>query len=90
MTPAINAAKHAGIRYVVHSYDHNRAATSYGEEAAEKLGLSAAQVFKTLLAQIDGRELVVAVVPVARQLNLKRLAAVLNARTAEMVKPADA
>ncbi|PKM43984.1 MAG: Cys-tRNA(Pro) deacylase [Gammaproteobacteria bacterium HGW-Gammaproteobacteria-1] len=90
MTPAINAAKRARITYAVHSYEHDRAATAYGEEAADKLGLSPARVFKTLLAQLDGRELVVAVVPVANQLNLKQLAAALNARSADMARPADA
>lgn len=90
MTPAINAAKAAGIAYTLHSYEHDKAAASYGEEAADKLGLSKSRVFKTLLAQLDGKELVVAVVPVAQQLNLKQLAAALHARGAEMAKPADA
>jgi len=90
MTPGINAAKRAGIVYTLHSYEHDKAAASYGEEAADKLGLSPARVFKTLLAQVDGKELVVAVVPVAHQLNLKQLAAALDARTAEMAKPAEA
>lgn len=90
MTPAINAAKRARITYAIHGYEHDKAATAYGEEAADKLGLSPARVFKTLLAQLDGRELVVAVVPVANQLNLKQLAAALNARNADMARPADA
>jgi Cys-tRNA(Pro)/Cys-tRNA(Cys) deacylase len=87
MTPAINAAKRARITYAVHGYEHDKAATAYGEEAAGKLGLSPARVFKTLLAQLDGQELVVAV---ANQLNLKQLAAALNARSADMARPADA
>ncbi|MEW6648302.1 MAG: Cys-tRNA(Pro) deacylase [Pseudomonadota bacterium] len=90
MTPAINAARRAGIRHTIHSYEHDKAAASYGEEAADKLGLSPARVFKTLLAQIDGKELVVAVVPVAYQLHLKQLASALDARSAEMARPADA
>ena len=90
MTPAINAAKAARIAYTLHSYEHDKAAASYGEEAADKLGLNKSRVFKTLLAQLDGKKLVVAVVPVARQLNLKQLAAALQARGAEMAKPADA
>jgi Cys-tRNA(Pro)/Cys-tRNA(Cys) deacylase len=90
MTPAINAAKRARITYAVHGYEHDKTATAYGEEAAGKLGLSPARVFKTLLAQLDGQELVVAVVPVANQLNLKQLAAALNARSADMARPADA
>lgn len=90
MTPAIKAAKAARITYTLHSYAHDKAAASYGEEAADKLGLSKAQVFKTLLAQLDRKELVVAVVPVAQQLNLKQLAAALHARSAEMAKPVEA
>ena len=38
MTPAINAARKAKIRYTVHQYPHDPAADSYGLEAAEKLG----------------------------------------------------
>ncbi len=90
MTPAINAARRAGVAHNVHSYTHDKGAASYGEEAADKLGLGRERVFKTLLAQLDGRELVVAVVPVANQLNLKQLAAALDARSAEMARPADA
>lgn len=90
MTPGIDAARRAGIAHTIHSYEHDKTAASYGEEAADKLGLSPARVFKTLLAQLDNRELVVAVVPVARQLNLKQLATALQARAAEMARPADA
>lgn len=90
MTPAINAAKKAGVTFNVHQYTHDRNADSYGAEAAEKLGLPADRVFKTLLAQLDGKELVVAVIPVNRQLDLKRLAATFGAKTATMAAPADA
>lgn len=37
MTPAINSAKHAGIAFQLHEYEHEAAAHSYGLEAAEKL-----------------------------------------------------
>jgi Cys-tRNA(Pro)/Cys-tRNA(Cys) deacylase len=58
----------------VHSYEHDPKAASYGLEAAEKLGLDPAQVFKTLLAASEKGELLVAVVPVAGTLDLKALA----------------
>ncbi|XVN14697.1 aminoacyl-tRNA deacylase [Pseudomonas corrugata] len=58
----------------IHSYDHDPKAASYGLEAAEKLGLNPAQVFKTLLAASEKGELLVAVVPVAGSLDLKALA----------------
>ena len=84
MTPAINSAKKAKIPYTVHSYDHDPTATSYGEEAAQKLGIDPQRVFKTLVAQTDDKRLVVAVVPVATTLNLKQLARALGAKRAEM------
>ncbi len=70
-TPAIAAAERAGVRFSVHEYDHDPGA-AYGLEAAEKLGLDPARVFKTLVASIDGK-LVVAIVPVAAQLDLRSL-----------------
>ena len=71
-TPAIAAAEEAGIRFAVHEYEHDPAAESYGLEAAERLGLDPARVFKTLVVELDGR-LAVAIVPVAAQLDLKAL-----------------
>ena len=71
-TPAIAAATRAGVAFTVHEYRHDPRAESYGLEAAEKLGLDAARVFKTLVADVDGA-LTVAVVPVEAQLDLRAL-----------------
>jgi Cys-tRNA(Pro)/Cys-tRNA(Cys) deacylase len=71
-TPATAAAAKAGIVFAVHEYDHDPRATSYGLEAVERLGLDAARVFKTLVADVDGA-LIVAVVPVEAQLDLRAL-----------------
>ncbi len=71
-TPAIAAATRAGVAFTVHEYRHDPRAESYGLEAVEKLGLEAARVFKTLLADVDGA-LTVAVVPVEAQLDLRAL-----------------
>jgi Cys-tRNA(Pro)/Cys-tRNA(Cys) deacylase len=84
-TPAIDAARRAGIRFRVHEYEHDPKATSYGLEAVEKLGLAPERVFKTLVASIDGA-LTVAVVPVETQLDLRSLgkrAAMADPREAE-------
>lgn len=83
MTPAINAAKKAKITFFIHEYEHDPSAESYGLEAAEKLNLEPARVFKTLVVSA-GSDLVVVVVPVARQLNLKRLAKALGVKKAAM------
>lgn len=86
MTPAINAAKQAGIAHGIHEYTHDPKAESYGLEAAEKLGVAAERVFKTLVAELDDGRLAVGIVPVARSLNLKSLAAALGARRAELAE----
>ena len=89
-TPAIVAAERAGIRFAVHEYAHDPRAESYGLEAAEALGVAPQRVFKTLLAAVDGAQLVVAIVPVVAQLDLKAVAAAAGGRKAELAKPADA
>ena len=71
-TPAIAAAARAGVAFTVHEYRHDPRAETYGLEAVEKLGLDAARVFKTLVADVDGA-LIVAVVPVEAQLDLRAL-----------------
>ena len=90
MTPAINAAKKAGISYRIHEYAHDPNAESYGLEAAEKLGVPAERVFKTLVAELDDGRLAVGIVPVATSLNLKSLASAVGARRAEMADMAKA
>jgi Cys-tRNA(Pro)/Cys-tRNA(Cys) deacylase len=67
----------------VHTYKHDPKHESYGIEAAEKLGLDPRTVFKTLVAQVDGR-LVVAIVPVEHQLDLKALARDVKGNKAQM------
>ena len=88
-TPATVALTKAGITFSTHSYEHDPAAKSYGLEAAEALGLKTAQVFKTLLVDVDGK-LAVGVVPVDQQLDLKAVAAALDGKKATMADPAAA
>ncbi|MFJ3986132.1 Cys-tRNA(Pro) deacylase [Streptomyces fungicidicus] len=86
-TPATVALTAAGVTFTVHSYDHDPSHPSYGEEAAEAMGVSPERVFKTLVADVDGA-LTVAVVPVAGQLDLKALAAAAGGKRAAMADPA--
>ncbi|SCA57005.1 conserved hypothetical protein [Candidatus Terasakiella magnetica] len=86
MTPAINLAKKKKIVFELHQYDHDSKADSYGEEAAEKLGLSLEQVFKTLVIATEKNELCVCVVPVAGMLDLKQAAKALKAKKATMAE----
>src|SRR3712207_406746 len=88
-TRALQAMAAAKVAHRVHRYDHDPAHPSYGEEAAERLGVAPDRVFKTLVAAVGG-DLAVAVVPVAGTLDLKALASALGAKTATMAPPADA
>lgn len=90
MTPAVEAAKAAGVPYEVVQYEHDASAESYGLEAAEVLGVAPERVFKTLVAKLDGRALVVGIVPVAQRLDLKALASAAGGRKAEMADPTEA
>jgi Cys-tRNA(Pro)/Cys-tRNA(Cys) deacylase len=71
-TPAIRAAEEAGISFTLHEYEHDPRVASYGDEAAAKLDVDAARLFKTLVVSVDGA-LHVACVPVTAQLDLKSL-----------------
>ncbi len=89
MTPGINAAKQAKVAHGVHEYAHDPASESYGLEAAKKLGVPAARVFKTLVVSLDGRELAVGVVPVSSMLGMKQIARAAGAKKAAMAVPAE-
>jgi len=88
MTPAVRLLKKQKVNFTLHQYQHDANASSYGEEAAEKLSINASQVFKTLVVSCDGDEssLAVAVVPVTHQLNLKMLAKALNVKKVKMAE----
>ncbi|CAL9414098.1 Cys-tRNA(Pro)_Cys-tRNA(Cys) deacylase YbaK [Streptomyces sp. enrichment culture] len=86
-TPAIAALTAAGAAFTVHAYEHDPAHPSYGQEAAEAMGVSPDRVFKTLVADVDGA-LTVAVVPVSGSLDLKALAAAVGGKRAAMADPA--
>lgn len=88
-TPATRALAEAGVAHVLRTYPHEPRATSYGLEAAQALGVAPARVFKTLLADVDGA-LVVGIVPVDTQLDLKALAAAVGGKRAAMAEVARA
>jgi Cys-tRNA(Pro)/Cys-tRNA(Cys) deacylase len=86
-TPASVALAAAGIRFTAHSYEHDPANRNFGTEAASALGLDPERVFKTLVADVDGR-LVVAIVPVTGRLDLGALAAAVGGKRASLADPA--
>jgi Cys-tRNA(Pro)/Cys-tRNA(Cys) deacylase len=95
-TRAIDLVRRSGIDHRVHSYEsserHGRdrvARPAYGGEAAAALGVEPGRVFKTLVVTVDER-LVLAVVPVDRELDLKRLADAVGGRRVELTEPMEA
>ena len=85
MTPAVNIAENHKIIFKLHEYTHDKKHASYGLEAAEKMGVEPELVFKTLVIDVDNK-LVVAVLPVTEQLNLKAVAKALKAKKAQMAE----
>lgn len=82
-TNATIALERARIPFTLHEYAHDSRHESYGLEASEALGIPPDRVFKTLIAEVDGR-LVTAVVPVTGELDLKALATAVGGKKAAM------
>lgn len=70
MTPAIRRLEKEKIPHQVLEYHHDPKTKAFGLEAAEKLALPYEQVFKTLVVEVDEKELVVAIIPVAESLEI--------------------
>jgi Cys-tRNA(Pro)/Cys-tRNA(Cys) deacylase len=71
MTPAVEAAKRAGIVFRLHEYDGVEVGEGdYALAVATAIGRPPEQLFKTLVASVDGH-LEVFVVPASRQLDLR-------------------
>jgi Cys-tRNA(Pro)/Cys-tRNA(Cys) deacylase len=71
VTPAVEAARRAGIDFELHEYAGVEVGDGeYALAVAETLGRPPGQLFKTLVASVDGK-LSVFVVPADRQLDLR-------------------
>lgn len=88
-TRATKALEDAGVAFTVHSYDYDPNADRIGLQAAEALGEQPDRVLKTLMALVDGKPVCV-IVPSDREVAMKKLAAALGGKSAQMMKPADA
>ncbi len=88
-TRATQALQKAGVAFTVHTYDYNPDADRIGLQAAEALGEHPRRVLKTLMAEVDGKPVVV-VLASDREVSMKKLAALFGGKSAQMLKPADA
>ena len=82
-TPATQALNKAGVAYAVATYDYDPSADRVGLQAAEALGAPPAEVLKTLIVKVDGKPACV-VLASDREVAMKKLAAALGGKSAEM------
>ncbi|MET0281088.1 MAG: Cys-tRNA(Pro) deacylase [Steroidobacteraceae bacterium] len=88
-TRATRALQQAGIEFTVHEYAYDPDADSVGLQAAAALGELPGRVLKTLMTLVDGMP-ACAIVPSDCEVSMKKLAAALSGKSAQMMKPADA
>ena len=88
-TPATAVLADQQVEHTLHPYDVSPDAPNYGALVAQTLGIEPSRVFKTLIAEVDGR-LVVAVVPVTGDLDLKALAGAAGGKRAGLADRAAA
>ncbi|GAA4922730.1 Cys-tRNA(Pro) deacylase [Actinoplanes utahensis] len=88
-TPATVLLTAERVAHTLHPYDVSPDAPNYGALVAQALGVAPEAVFKTLVAEVDGH-LVVGVVPVTGDLDLKALAAAAGGKRAVLADRAAA
>src|SRR5690606_34385499 len=88
-TPATRTLAQAGVAFTVHTYDYDPEADRIGLQAAEALGEVPERVLKSLMVLVDGKPACV-ILPSDREVAMKKLAAALGGKHAEMMKPAEA
>lgn len=88
-TPATLALDRAGVAYALATYAYDPKAERVGLQAAQALGAPPGEVLKTLMVRVDGKPACV-ILASDREVSMKKLAAALGAKTAEMMAPADA
>jgi Cys-tRNA(Pro)/Cys-tRNA(Cys) deacylase len=88
-TPATRALAAASVPFTVHAYEYDPEAESIGLQAASALAEDPARVLKTLMALVDGKPVCV-IVPSDREVSMKKLAASVDGKSAQMMKPLEA
>ncbi|TYL74617.1 Cys-tRNA(Pro) deacylase [Bradyrhizobium cytisi] len=90
VTPATRALTAAGVGFTIHAYDYDPEAESIGRQAAAALSEDPARVLKTLMALVDGKSSVCVIVPSDQEVSMKKLAAAVSGKSAQMMKPPEA
>ncbi|MFM1886996.1 MAG: hypothetical protein RL026_2153 [Pseudomonadota bacterium] len=88
-TRATKALEQAAVAFTLHRYDYDPDAERVGLQAAEALGELPARVLKTLMIRVDGKPACV-VLPSDLEVSMKKVAAALGGKSAEMMPPPEA
>ncbi|MFG6082766.1 Cys-tRNA(Pro) deacylase [Paracoccus litorisediminis] len=85
-TPATLVLSKAGITFELVEYDYDPGGERVGLQAAEAMQVTPDRVFKTLMAEVDGKP-ICAILPSDAEVDMKALAAVCGGKSARMMKP---
>ena len=77
------------INYRMHSYECKKGEHLDGVEVAHQIGKDVSQVYKTLVAQGSSKNIYVYVIPVDKNLDLKKAAKVANEKNMAMINVND-
>jgi Cys-tRNA(Pro)/Cys-tRNA(Cys) deacylase len=84
-TRATRLLEQAKVPFALYNYDYAPGAANIGLQAAAALGETPERVLKTLMALVDGKP-TCAILASSREVSMKKLAAALGAKSAEMMK----
>ena len=85
-TNAMRMLERAKVNYTSHEYPHEEGQAVDGAHVAQLTGQDPAKVFKTLVTQGADRNYYVFVVPVNKELDLKKAAKAVGEKSIEMIK----
>lgn len=85
-TQATRALTRQNVTFSTIAYDYDPSADRIGLQAAEAIGRPPAQVFKTLMVEVDGKPACVAL-PSDKTLSMKKVAACFGGKAAAMMAP---
>ncbi len=84
-TNAMRILEKNGIEYIEHAYEHKKNDPVDGVAVAEKISEPVERVFKTLVTQANTKEYFVFMIPVDKELDLKKCAKAAGVKHVEML-----
>ncbi|MFT8417945.1 MAG: aminoacyl-tRNA deacylase [Acetobacter sp.] len=84
-TPTTRFLAAHGVPFTMHDYDYVSDPGKIGLHAAQGIGIDPQKVFKTLMVEIDKKQIVCTAIPVHLKMDLKKVAALFGGRNARML-----